>query len=181
MPPRNRVRTTLFRTLAAATLLAAVATGCSRYRFGVRAAYPRDIVTIYVPIFRSESYRRNVGEQLTEAVIKQITSRTPYEIVAHADEADAVLSGRIVVDGKRTLVESPTDEPRVVGYDMQVVVQLTDRYQNELASSVMAPSAIVTEATSSMIPEAGDSTQITREAIINDLAKQIVDLLESPW
>ena len=155
--------------------------GCSRYRVGVRSAYPRDIVTIYVPIFRSEGYRRNVGEQLTEAVVKQIASRTPYEIVAHADEADAVLSGRIVVDGKRTLIESPTDEQRVVGYNMQVVVRLTDRYQNVLASSVMAPAAVTTQAAAAVIPEAGDNTATGRKAIIDDLAKQIVDLLESPW
>ena len=53
-----------------------------------------DIQTIRVPVFQSSSFRRDLGEQLTEAVVKEIEKRTPYKVVRDAS-ADSVLIGRI--------------------------------------------------------------------------------------
>ena len=40
-----------------------------------------DVSTVYVPMIESGSYRRDLGERLTEAVAKQIELKTPYKVV----------------------------------------------------------------------------------------------------
>ena len=49
--------------LAAVILLS----GCAGYQIGNRALYRPDIRTVHVPVVQSDSYRRYLGERLTEA------------------------------------------------------------------------------------------------------------------
>src|ERR1051325_2587560 len=98
------------RLLLAAAMLAALG-GCAGYRAGTASLYPPDIHTVYVPIFESDSFRRNLGERLTEAVDKEIELKTPYKVV-HTPDADSVLTGRILGDTKRVVVEDQNDQPR---------------------------------------------------------------------
>ena len=58
-----------------------LASGCAAYRFGAASLYPPDIQTVYVPVFESNSFRRNLSELLTEAVCKEIELKTPYKVV----------------------------------------------------------------------------------------------------
>ena len=55
----------------AARLLPALMTlslaGCAGYQVGVRSLYRPDVYSVFVPVFESDSLRRNLGEQLTEA------------------------------------------------------------------------------------------------------------------
>ena len=37
--------------------------GCATYQIGNRSLYPQDVHTVYVPIFDSDSFRRNLGER----------------------------------------------------------------------------------------------------------------------
>ena len=57
--------------------------------------YPKDIHTVYVPIFESASFRPDLGERLTKAVVKRIEEVTPLKVVNSAGDADSVLIGQI--------------------------------------------------------------------------------------
>ena len=85
--------------------------GCAGYHIGPDAMFPNDVRTVYVPIFESDSLRRGLGEWLTEAVKKEIERRTPYKVI-NSPNADSILSGRIVSDTKRVVVETRNDDPR---------------------------------------------------------------------
>src|SRR5579871_2481326 len=97
--------------LACVVALVGMIVGCAPYRMGARSMYSPDIDTVYVPMFNSNSFRVNLGELLTEAVIKEIEARTPYKVV-NSPAADSVLSGRILRDTKRLTIEAKTDEAR---------------------------------------------------------------------
>jgi len=157
--------------------------GCAQYRLGYDQLYTPTIRTVYVPVFESDSYRRNLGERLTEAVIKEIERRTPYKIVS-SPMADSVLSGRIVTETKRVLVESPLDEPRVLEINLQVRVTWSDRQggilQPELAIPVNDDSLLVGRATPLQV-EVGQSIATGHQTTIQRLAQQIVSMMESPW
>jgi len=90
--------------------------GCATYRFGNNTLYASNVRTVYVPMIQSDSFRTtpsvDIGERLTEAVCKEIEKRTPFKVVGSADGADSVLTGRIVADTKRMVVESPSDQSR---------------------------------------------------------------------
>ena len=58
--------------------------GCVGYQVGTGSLYAPDVATVYVPMIESDSYRRDLGERLTEAVVKEIELKTPYKVVEHA-------------------------------------------------------------------------------------------------
>src|SRR6187200_1904171 len=79
--------------------------GCAPYRLGTDSLYSCKIRTVYVPVFESNSFRRGLGERLTEAVQKEIERRTPYKVVG-SPNADSVLTGRIRTEAKGVSLEA---------------------------------------------------------------------------
>lgn len=164
------------------TLACTAVGGCAHYRVGADTLYAADIKTVYVPMFESASFRRNLGERLTEAVVKEIELRTPFKVVS-TPEADSILSGKITTESKRLVIESPTDEGREVEVNLRVHVTWANRRtgvcvrEGELPVPAMADVAFA----ASYVPEIGQSVATAQEKAIRDLAAQIVNLMEEPW
>lgn len=178
-----------FQRLACLACLAWIAvllgfTGCAGYRWGYQTLYRNDIRTVHVPIFESDSFRRNLGERLTEAVVKQINLKTPYRVVT-ADRADSVLKGRIIAESKNTIAENESDIPRIYEVDMIVDIKWYGAQGELLSDAATIPLQdfflrIGVEET--MIPESGQSVATTFQADIDELAVQIVEQMEMiPW
>lgn len=157
--------------------------GCARYKIGPQSLYRCDVKTVYVPIFESDSYRRQLGERLTEAVIKEIQNRTHFILVGPA-EAETVLRGRITNESKRVIANSPTDEPRVNELQFRVELTWVDRTSGKTheLGDVPFPTGIATaERNALVVPEAGQSIATGQQEVINKLAQQIVSQMEKPW
>ena len=99
----------------------ALTAGCAPYRVGADTLYPADVTSVHVPIFQSESFRRNLGERLTEAVCKRIEAESVYKVTG-SGSADSVLEGRIIEDRKRVLVENANDDAREIETSLYVQV-----------------------------------------------------------
>ncbi|MEX0713434.1 MAG: LptE family protein [Pirellulales bacterium] len=167
--------------LAACWLL--FAGGCAGYQVGARSMYPADIQTVYVPMFESNSFRRNLGERLTEAVMKEIQLKTPYQVVS-TPNADSVLSGRIVGERKQVMIETGTDEAREIQVHFLVEVTWIDRQGGVIHDTEAIPlpaPLVVVEQTASLIPEVGQSVATAQQEAIQRVAEQIVSLMEAPW
>jgi hypothetical protein len=157
--------------------------GCAGYRIGNWSLYPRDVYTVYVPMFESTSFRRNLGERLTEAVMKEIELKTPYKVVGNAN-ADSILSGRIVGETKRVVAENTYDDPRQLEVELQVEVSWLDRHGAELreaATIPLPPELTMVAGSSGLVPEIGQSVATAHQQAIGRLAEQIVALMETPW
>ncbi len=181
---RRGARSTLGRAgliVSALAVVAALVSGCA-YRFGNGTLYPPEIRTVHVPMFDSVSLRRGLGERLTEAVVRDIELKTPFKVVDSVG-ADSTLTGRITSEYKGTVLVAPTSEPRSVNLTYSVEVVWTDRRGTQLQSrSIPLPTSIATvDQPSFLIPEAGQSLATTQQKIIDQLAQQIVALMESPW
>src|SRR6185295_3043628 len=142
---------------------------------GNASLYPPDIHTVYVPMFESDSFRRFLGERLTEAVMKEIELKTPYRVVGTPD-ADSVLTGRILGDTKRVVVEDQNDQPRDTQVNLVVQVSWLDRKGNLVAGqNVPIPASVVQLSQSGeLIPEYGQSGRTAEQTSIERLARQIV-------
>ncbi len=160
-----------------------LATGCATYQVGSRSLYAPDVQTVYVPMIESDSFRRDLGERLTEAVIKEIELKTPYKVVGTPD-ADSILSTRLVGETKRIVVENRNDDPRAIEVNMSAEVTWLNRRRQPLRN----PAAIGLPAellpigqTATLIPEAGQSTATSQQQAIVRLAQQIVATMEESW
>lgn len=173
------------RPLAALLLasLPPLLTGCANYRVGAETLYAPDVRTVSVPMIESESLRRDLGERLTEAVVREIEQKTPYKVV-NDPGADSVLSVRVLGDSRRLLVEDPFDQPRVLENQIAVEVSWLNRRRNPMAApqTLAMPEALVGASQSnSWIPAAGQTVASSQQQAIERLAQQIVGSMEEPW
>ncbi|MBN1852272.1 MAG: LptE family protein [Pirellulales bacterium] len=157
--------------------------GCATYRVGARSLYAPDVTTVYVPVFESDSFRPDLAERLTEAVVKEIELNTPYKVVSTSD-ADSVLSGRITSDTKRVVVEDFYDAPRELDMNLQVNVSWLNRRREPIREPQVFDwpgDALGIGQSARLIPEAGQSVAVSQQQAIQRLAKQIVAAMEEPW
>jgi len=153
------------------------------YQFGARTLFPEGIETVYVPVFDSSSYRRELGEELTEAVIKEIERRAHYKVVS-STSADTILTGKITSETKHLLFQTLEGDPREVEVNLQVKVSWVDQRGSPVREipAVPVPSAAVDiGAASSVVGEVGHSIATSHQRAIQRLAEQIVSLMEKPW
>jgi hypothetical protein len=180
-------RSSLRNALSLAVLLTAILScamfsGCAMYRFGACSLYRPDIQTVHVPVIKSASFRRNLGEQLTEAVVKEIETSSPYKVVGAAD-ADSTLEVHIDNDIKNVLAENAYDEPRSLEMSMYVHMTWRDRRGNLITqSTVPLDDTVVSLAESAnFIPESGQSVVTSQQKVMQGLAAQIVSQMEAAW
>lgn len=158
--------------------------GCANYRWGYQSMYRPDIRTVHVPIFESDSFRRELGERLTEAVVREIQLRTPYRVVG-PKRAQSVLRGRILADGKRTVTEDLYDIPRVIETDLVAEVQWVSPTGDLLSNTMVLPIDplfLRVGQAENLIPQGGQSVQTAYQESIQKLAEEIVNQMEvPPW
>jgi hypothetical protein len=150
---------------------------------GSDTLYAPDVQTVYVPMIESESFRRDLGERLTEAVAKEIELKTPFKVVGTPD-ADSILSVRLVSDTKRVTVENPNDDPRAIELNMLAEVAWLNRHREPLrlpTTMVLPPEILPINQTAALIPEGGQSVAVQQQQAIERLAQQIVSTMEEQW
>jgi hypothetical protein len=169
-------------SLTAIALMFCASTGCTPYRFGACSLYRPDISTVHVPVIQSSSFRRGLGEQLTEAVVKELETSSPYKVVGDAD-ADSVLEITIDSDIKRIQAETSTDEPRNIEHSWQVHMSWRDRRGNLLTRSSLPldDTVVGIVQAQAIIAEAGQSLTSAQQEIVQKLATQIVGQMEAGW
>jgi hypothetical protein len=158
-----------------------LAVGCG---YSLRPMYPAQVRTVHVPMAKSNDFRRGLEFRLTESIVKEIEEKTPYKVVDR-DRADTVLEARILGLGKRVRNETPTDEPRELQLNLVVEVTWHDlrnglllRGPEEIA---LPPTLQRVARTADMVPEIGETFATASQEAIDDLAEQIVAMMEEPW
>ena len=168
------------RRFAVVTLaLAAVGSGCG---YSIRPPYDNTVKTVFVPIFKSVTFRRDINLMLTQAVILEIERRTPFKVVGREENADTTLFGEVNFADKNTVVENPFNLPRQLTAQMNVMIKWQDnRLTGEEADKKKAePPAMVAELYY-FNPELGETSQLAFQRVCDKLAMQIVGMMEQPW
>src|SRR4051794_37503970 len=101
-------------------VLAGLAPGCNITGYSIRSPYNTEIKTVYVPVFKSITFRRDINLMLTELVVKEIERRTPYKVVGNPEGADSTLEGTVNFSDKNVVVENPYNLPRQLTATMVV-------------------------------------------------------------
>jgi hypothetical protein len=140
--------------------------------------YPTNFRSVSVPIFENSTMTRNVEFMLTDAVIKEIQSRTQYRILGE-QYADTLLTGTIKSVDLQMLSQS-----RKTGLvnEMLVKVVLDFEWLNLMQGGRIAgrknfaSSAIFIPSRPSSEPFA-----VGEFAVVQQLASDIVDQMQASW
>ena len=173
----------LGRALAAAALVAAVVLELSGCGYVVGSGYQGEIRSVYVPVFTSESYRRDIDTQLTESVLREIKRRTPFRI-AKESYADTRLTGNIVELRKDVLGESRFDDPRELQIGLAVEVVWEDLRNSQILAQQripVEPELVHLYSQSEFAPEVGQSLATAKQQAIDRMARRIANMMEAPW
>ena len=139
--------------------------------------------TVHVPVFQCESFRRNMDYLLTEAVQREVRTRTQYRL-DDAATADTILRGRIVEIRKSALSENRYDDPRELQLMVGAEVTWVDRRSGQILQQQtfpIGPELTQQASNVSFAPEVGQSLATAQQESAQRLAARIVDLMEVPW
>ena len=190
-----------FLIFVAGTLLLA---GCASWDgnfeicgYTTKPMYDLTIRSVRVPIFGNRTLKKNLEFQLTEAVIREIQSKTPYKVVRDRGRADTELIGTIITWTKNVVNINQLGENRQAETVLAVELvwrDLRDANKNQLLSKETkageapiinvpgSPAApVLVQAKGSYAPEIGESNATADNDTCNKLAVTIVSLMEKPW
>ena len=157
-------------------ILVSVFSGCRAYNLGNQSLFRPDVRTVHVEAIESESFRRFLGQRLSESIAKQITLSSNLRI-APANMADSTIRGRILGDRKIGLTESVNDDLRDISSRIRVELSWVDRYGRPL----MDRTTLVIDEADHFVPEGGQSLTTAQQDTIDRIARQVVQQMEMPW
>ncbi len=167
--------------------------------YTTRPNYDCSVRTVRVPPFQNEtlrdSTRQGMEYDLTRAVIREIQLKTPYDVRNDGRPADTELRGRIVLYNKLLLNRNQLNEVREGEMTLSVEVTWTDLRTGVILSQCVTPipyppldddvktpvTPTLVQSVASFIPELGESITTARQKNINQLAVQIVSMMEKKW
>jgi Lipopolysaccharide-assembly len=96
---------------------------------GRAANVPPEWKTVAVPAFRNDTTRYRIEQRFTEAVIRELITRTKYRIVQDQASADAVLTGEVLsIETDPVLFEATTGEVTAMLVTVHTKVELVDNH-----------------------------------------------------
>jgi hypothetical protein len=164
--------------------------GCGYHTLGSAAHLPDTVHTLAVPMFKNKTQSYHTEVPMTQAVVREFTSRTRLSVAAgSSDGADATVNGTIVAESVQPLTYRTNTTSAVVGQTTSVTssflvtitvnMLVTDRDQRVLYQHnnyVFHEQFETTSDLSSFIEE--DSPAVER--LSRDFAQAMVsDILES--
>ena len=168
----------------AALALLLAASGCG-YKTG--ELFRPDIKTVYVEMFESKEFRRDMEFWLTEAVKKRIGSDTPYRL-APKEKADTILTGELLEERQVGFSPQPkTRYPR----DQQLTLAIRVQWKDLRTGKILVDQPVML-ATADYLPFARDprflapkqqyeTEQFGQTKAVDKLAQRIVAKMYDEW
>lgn len=177
------VRLIAYSLLAAsfAAWIGFAVSGCAadpRSGYSAHDVWSDDIATVNVPIFENETFDRNLEFELTDALIKEIESRTPFK-VAPLNRADSRLTGRIV-----TVEREQMSRSRRTGLGEEAIVSVTLDFEwTDLRTGRTLVRRESFTGHGLFVPSepAGEPIELGQVAAVQKLARDIVSEMRAPW
>ncbi|HBZ96567.1 MAG TPA: hypothetical protein DEO57_01835 [Phycisphaerales bacterium] len=146
--------------------------------YSTQSIYPTKYRTVAIPVIRNDTYFRDVGFLLTQALISEIESRTPYKVTSET-YADSLLTGRI------TAVElTALSQNRTTGLDEEVIIGVTVNFEwMDLEDDTTIVKRRNFEGSGLFVPTppSGEFLEVGEVAVVQQLASDMVDEMQAAW
>ncbi len=159
--------------ILALILLTILPAGCG---YTMKSIYPAGIHTVAVPIWKNHTFRRGLEFRLTEAIDKNIESRTPYRL-APMNQADTELTGTIETVTEGVLSNSfQTNLPQ----ETQITLVVNFTWRNLRTGAVLSR-RVNFAASSTEIPQIGQQLPDAEQMAVERMAKAVVNQMQKSW
>lgn len=165
--------------IACGLMTAGLLAGCATEGgYATGEVFDTSIRTVALPVFANRTFYRETEFYLTEALAKEIESRTPYK-VTRSSSADTMITGTVLTVDKqlisRTLHSSVTQES-------QLVVSASFEWKDLRSGKILRKRGTIA-GVAEFIPTApvGEPEQVAHHAAIAELAREIVSVMRTDW
>lgn len=160
--------------------LAVTLAGCAsdpRQGYSFNTTFDTNTRTVQVPIFKNNTYYHGVEAQLTEAIVKEVQSKTPW-IIDPSPAADTTLSGTITNVQLRRTATDPSGFVQEYGYVITIDFDWVDNATGKTLASRRGFAAADT-----FVPVRGVSEKIEygQASAAQRLAKDVVSEMRTQW
>ena len=101
--------------------------GCGYHVAGHASHLPSEWTQIAIPAFKNDTTTYRIEQRMTEAVIREFTTRTKYRVVQDPQSADGVLHGEILsIETDPMLFNATTGEVTTMLVTVHTKVELID-------------------------------------------------------
>jgi hypothetical protein len=163
------------RVLLASGCLAALCSlaGCG---YSADTLFRTDVKTVYVEMFETREFRRDLEFMLTEAVKKRIATDTPYR-VAPKEKADTILKGEVLEERQAAFAPGfRSRQPR----DKQMTLVVRMEWKDVRTGRLLVDRPLLLQAVD-YLPPAGETEKFAQQKGIDRLAARIVAHMYNEW
>ena len=142
------------------------------------STFSTDVQTVAIPVVKNESFDRQVGYLLTNALIREVETRTPWKVVDET-KADTLLDVTITRVDMRALSQS-----RLTKLDQEMALQLTVDWNWERmddSSSITGWDGMGTNGMFFPSNPLGEPIELGRLESVELMARAIVDRMAESW
>ena len=146
--------------------------------YAAKSTFPDDVATVNVPIFKNDTFHRDLEFQLTDALVKEIETTTPYQ-VASSGAADTMMSGTI-----RDVELDQLSKSRQTGLSEEVIVSVTVDFEwTDLRTDepLVQRRSFTGHGLFTPSNPSGEPIEIGRFAAVEQLARDIVSEMQAKW
>ena len=161
-----------FMQFTCVLVLLALITGCG---YTTKSLINRNINSIYIPIFGNDTFRSGIEFDLTTALKDEIMSKTKLRI-ARKDDADTVLTGKIVTVTEGVITSNARDNIIENQVTISINIALIDR---RTGRELMTMDGLSNKA--EYIVTRGENIKTATQECLDGLAEKIVYQLEEKW
>ncbi|MEE2681376.1 MAG: LptE family protein [Planctomycetota bacterium] len=155
--------------------------GCdapSRSESGQKSVFNVDLRTIAVPVFANSTPDRKIAPNITEALIKEIQTFTPWKVTGQG-QADTILRGTVTDYRLVLLSKDPT-----TGLANEMMVEATvsfDWVDLRTGESIVSFSGFSASALFTPSRPLQQPIDLGRFQVAQTMAREIVDTLQADW
>jgi hypothetical protein len=140
--------------------------------------YAKQYKSVAIPIFQNDTMNRNIEFMLTDAVIKEVQARTPYQIIGE-QYADTALIGTIKKVELAMLTAS-----RVTGLNNETLIKVVIDFQwlnLQTGNKIIGRENFSSSALFIPSQPSSEPIEMGQFAVTQQLASDIVDQMQASW
>lgn len=161
---------------AAVVALAGFAAACAGCGYRNDGLFRDDIKTVYVDMFESKEFRRDLEFMLTEAVKKRIGTDTPYRL-APKNRADTILKGEVLEERQAAFApDFRSRQPR----DRQLTLAIRVSWQDVRSGEMLFDQPLLLQAVD-YLPPVGETEKFGQQKAVDRMAERIISKMYDNW